>query len=304
MASGTTRRAPRTALGAMSARLPGVVRRIERASVLDAPANAITRIVRRATRADAVKNALSGVTIGHRLHPVLTDVPIGAWLSASLLDVVGGRHARVPAQRLVGVGVLATLPTAATGLSDWADTHGRARRVGLVHLVVNSMGTALQLASWRARRRGKHLRGAVLSGAALGAVGAGGYLGGHLVYAQRTGVDAEVPVIESDGWHIAVRDSELLDGQPLGVDIEDGRVVLVRVDGAVYALASVCSHAGGPLEKGTVGHASIECPWHGSRFRLGDGSVERGPATTPAFAYAARVRNGTIEIRRTRRPSA
>ena len=173
-------------------------------------------------------------------------------------------------------------------------------RVGLVHLVVNSMGTVLQLASWRARRRGQHLRGAVLSGAALGAVGAGGYLGGHLVYAQRTGVDAEVPVIESDGWHIAVRDSELLDGQPLGVDIEDGRVVLVRVDGAVYALASVCSHAGGPLEKGTVAHASIECPWHGSRFRLGDGSVERGPATTPAFAYAARVRNGTIEIRRTR----
>ena len=132
-------------------------------------------------------------------------------------------------------------------------------------------------------------RGAVLSGAALGAVGAGGYLGGHLVYAQRTGVDAEVPVIESEGWHIAVRDSELLDGQPLGVDIEDGRVVLVRVDGAVYTLASVCSHAGGPLEKGTVAHASIECPWHGSRFRLGDGSVERGPATTPAFAYAARA---------------
>ena len=153
-------------------------------------------------------------------------------------------------------------------------------------------------------RRGKHLRGAVLSGAALGAVGAGGYLGGHLVYAQRTGVDAEVPVIESEGWHIAVRDSELLDGQPLGVDIEDGRVVLVRVDGAVYALASVCSHAGGPLEKGTVGHAFDRMPLARqplpSRRRLGRA---RSGNDSGVRLRRARVRNGTIEIRRTR-PSA
>ncbi len=282
----------------LGSRLQGLVRRIERARVLDAPAGAIEPIARRLTRSDAVKRALSGADIGHRLHPLLTDIPIGAWVSASVLDVVGGRAAHTASRRLVGVGIVAALPTIASGLSDWADTYGPGRRIGVVHGTANSVALALQVASWSARRRAHHVRGAALGMLGLGAVTAGGYLGGALVYSQRVGVDAEVPVVKGNGWKVAVRDSELADGQPFGVDVEGARVVLVRDLGRVYALAATCSHARGPLDEGTVRGSTIECPWHQSRFCLADGAVRRGPAASPQFTYATRVRDGVIEIRR------
>ena len=115
---------------------------------------------------------------------------------------------------------------------------------------------------------------------------------------QRTGVDVEVPLVESTGWKVAARESELTDGEPFGVEVEGARVVLVRDLGRVYALAATCSHAGGPLDEGTVRDGTIQCPWHHSRFCLDDGAVERGPAAAPQFTYATRVRDGVIEIRR------
>ena len=109
------------------------------------------------------------------------------------------------------------------------------------------------------------------------------------MYSQRIGVDAEVPVVKGNGWRVAARDSELSDGQPFGVDVEGARVVLVRDLGRVYALAATCSHAGGPLDEGTVHGGMIECPWHQSRFRLADGAVERGPAASPQFSCHVHV---------------
>lgn len=281
----------------LEARLHGLVRRIEQAQLLDAPAAVAGAAARRLTRGDAAARLLGGAPLGHRLHPVLTDAPIGAWTSASILDLVGGRAARPAARRLVGLGIAAALPTALTGLADWQHTHGRSRRVGVAHMTANGAALALQTLAWAQRRRGHHLRGALTSALAMGTVTAGAYLGGHLVYRARVGVDPEIPVAADGGWRVACRVDELTDGQPLGVTLDGARIAVVRDLGEVHALAAVCSHAGGPLDRGDVRAGTLQCPWHGSRFCLADGRVERGPAASPQPRYDVRVRDGRVEVR-------
>jgi nitrite reductase/ring-hydroxylating ferredoxin subunit len=228
---------------------------------------------------------------------LLTDIPIGAFTSASILDVVGGRAGRRVARRLIGIGILAAVPTAATGLSDWHDTHGDQRRIGVVHAAANVTALAFQFASWRARGKGHRARGMLLSGLGLGALSAGGYLGGHLVFSQRVGVDVEVPVIDLTGWRTVCRFDELPDGRAYGVEIDGVRIAVVRRGDIVHAMAATCSHAGGPLDEGSVQGNALQCPWHGSEFALFDGSVVRGPATAPQPVYDARVHDGVVEVR-------
>jgi uncharacterized membrane protein len=160
---------------------------IENAQVLDGPAHAAQRVVRRALR-QPVDEVLRGEPIGHPLHPALVAVPIGAWVSASALDLTGGDAAA--ARRLVALGCLAAFPTAAAGAADWVRTSGASRRVGFVHAGVNDAALLLYLASWRARSGGRRLRGALLALAGAGALSVGGWLGGHLTY--RLGVNVEM----------------------------------------------------------------------------------------------------------------
>jgi nitrite reductase/ring-hydroxylating ferredoxin subunit/uncharacterized membrane protein len=278
--------------------VPALADRLGRTQLLDVPAGILGPLARRLTRSDPVKRVLSGAPLGHRLHPALTDIPIGCWTSATLLDLLAWRSGRTAARRLAGAGLLGALPTVASGLSDWSDTSGGDRRVGAAHAIGNSVAFCLELASWRARRRGHHVRGAAYGMSALAAVTAAGALGGHLVYTRRVGVDAEVPTAaDGNSWRPAGRLADLVDGEPAGVEVGGARVVLVRTGDAVDALAAVCSHAGGPLDEGTVHEGTIVCPWHGSAFRLVDGRVERGPAATPQPAYDTRVRAGVVEIR-------
>jgi nitrite reductase/ring-hydroxylating ferredoxin subunit/uncharacterized membrane protein len=274
-----------------------VVHRIEGIGALDGVARRIEPYVDRLTASPGVKRVLSGAPLGHRLHPMLTDIPIGSWTSATVLDLVAWRSGETAARRLTALGVLSALPTASSGLSDWRDTHGKTKRVGVVHAASNTIAIAFEFASWRARRRGHHLRGAALGLCGVGAVAVGGYLGGHLVFAQRTGVDAEVSIVEDDGWHRACRLDELNEDTPLGATVAGARVVIVRRRQRVYALAATCTHAGGPLDEGRVIGDAIQCPWHGSEFCLEDGAVERGPAATPEPVYETRVRADAVEIR-------
>jgi nitrite reductase/ring-hydroxylating ferredoxin subunit len=264
---------------------------------LDRAAAPLSSLAQRLTSRDDVKSLLAGSWLGHRLHPLLTDVPIGAWTSASVLDVVGGRAGRRVARRLVGVGILAALPTAASGLSDWDDTTGRTKRIGVAHATANTVALALQVASWRARGKGHRVRGMALSGLGLGVVAAGGYLGGHLVFTERAGVDADVPVADVPTWRTVCRVDELPDEQPHGVEVDGARLALVRRGDLVYAMAAVCSHAGGPLDEGCLRGDALKSPWHGSEFALSDGHVERGPATSPQPVYDARVHDGMVEVR-------
>jgi nitrite reductase/ring-hydroxylating ferredoxin subunit/uncharacterized membrane protein len=282
------------------AQLTAAVQAIEELEALDTVSNALAPAVEQLTRDDAVKRALAGTWLGHRLHPLLTDVVIGSWVSATVVDVVAWHSGERAARRLVATGLVAAVPTVATGLSDWNDLADRDRRVGVVHLTANSIGATLQFASWVARLRRHHVRGALLSTAALAAVTVGGYLGGHLVFARRAGVDHEVPVVEAeDGWQAACRLDELVDGEPISATVSGNRIAIVRSHGQIYALAAVCSHAGGPLDRGTVRGDTLVCPWHGSAFCLSDGEVERGPATSPQPAYETRARGEFVEVRAT-----
>jgi nitrite reductase/ring-hydroxylating ferredoxin subunit/uncharacterized membrane protein len=273
------------------------IHRLEGMEALDRAATVLRSAADPLTRSTPMKNALSGTWLGHRLHPLLTDVPIGAWVSAGVLDLVGGRHSSKAARRLIGVGILAAVPTAMAGLSDWQDTYGGEQRVASVHAAANTVALTLQLLSWRARGRGHGLRGRALSLLALGATAAGGYLGGHLVYNMRAGVNPEVPELSPGTWRDTVAFDGLTEGQPQGVTIDGAPVVVVRRGPRVFALAATCTHAGGPLAEGTVRDDCIRCPWHGSEFDLGDGHVVRAPATTPEPAYETRVQDGVVQVR-------
>lgn len=173
--------------GRAPAGLAAAVVRLEQDARLDAAARRLRPVADATVRSQPVGDALRGTWLGHALHPLLTDFPLGAWASASLLDLIGGPEARRPAQRLIGFGLLAAVPTVASGLAEWQATGGAARRVGVVHAGVNSTGLLLYASSWFARRRARHALGVGL-GIAGGVVATlGGYLGGHLTLVRKVG---------------------------------------------------------------------------------------------------------------------
>lgn len=283
--------------------LDDLLHRLERNEALDGMARPVVDAVGPMLRREEVSRVLSGAWLGHQLHPLLTDVVIGTWLSASVLDAVGGRPGQVPARRLVGAGLLAAVPTTASGLHDWLDQGLRIRRVGEVHAVANAVAVVLQVASWMARRRGAQVRGAWLSAGALAATGVGGYLGGHLTYVLGAGVARTAFDDPTEDWTPALPLSELAVGASRAVDVAGTPVLLVHVDDGVTAIADTCTHAGCSLAEGVVAHGAVTCPCHGSRFRLGDGRTLAGPAAAAQPAYDTRVRSGIIEVRE-RQPDA
>ena len=271
-------------------------RQLEKAEGLDKIADPLAELVPKLIPPGPVKDALSGTWLGHSLHPMLTDVPIGTWLSAVILDLVGGEESRPASERLIAVGLVAALPTAAAGLSDWSDTMGGERRVGAAHAASNTASLLLFGASLAARRRGRHALGVALALAATGANLSGAYLGGHLSLAQGVGVD-HTAVEEGPGeWTPVLPEAELPQGEPMKVDVEGTGILLFRSGSRIHALASRCTHLGGPLEEGEIDGSTVTCPWHASCFRLDDGSVVRGPARSPQPAYATRVHAGQIEV--------
>ena len=128
---------------------------------------------------------LRGEWLGHAIHPLLTDVALGTWTSASILDLLGGPEESTAAQRLIGSGLLAAAPTAWTGWAEWATAGPRDKRVGLVHAAINGLSIGIYVASWVARRRGRHKTGARLAVGGAAVSGLGAYLGGHLAEARK-----------------------------------------------------------------------------------------------------------------------
>ena len=266
---------------------------------LDGAGKAIGKLVRRAIRPGVVKDALSGSWLGHALHPLLTDVTIGTFTSALLLDWLGGEKSAPAAERLIGIGLVSAVPTVSAGASDWADTEvadDAVRRIGMVHAAANATAVSLFAASWAARRRGSGGRGLALAGAA--ALSAGGYLGGHLSFAEGVGVDHTTFEEAPDDWTAVAADGDLGDGETRCVEADGTAVMLARSGGQLYALSNHCSHRGGPLCEGELKDGTITCPWHHSVFDLRDGGLVHGPAAYPQPTWDARVRAGQIEVRR------
>ena len=218
------------------------VEEIERAKALDPTAQLVKKAVDTALPNAAVRDTLHGVWLGHPLHPALILVPMGSWMSATVLDLLPGRS-RDAARTLVGVGVASALPAAAAGWADWSDLHPQQQRTGLVHAAANVLSIGLQLASWQARRRGRQTRGAVLSVAALGLGSAAAYLGGHLAYRQGAMVNhaEEAPHILPEQWTPVGRLDELPDGRPTRRTLGDVPVSCCAAAGR-STCSTICAH--------------------------------------------------------------
>lgn len=162
-----------------------LTRRIETSARLDAATKPLSAVAGRLTGSKPVRSVLQGDWLGHAVHPVLTDLPIGLWTSATVLDLIGGRSRRDASQLLVALGVAGAVPTAITGLAEYAHADQEERRVGLVHAAANNAALALYVSSLVARRAGRHRTGVLLGLAGGAAMAAGGYLGGHLIAVRK-----------------------------------------------------------------------------------------------------------------------
>jgi nitrite reductase/ring-hydroxylating ferredoxin subunit/uncharacterized membrane protein len=267
---------------------------IERSQRLDHLADALNRVVAKPTVPDRLQGWISGTWLGHPVHPFLVSTPIGCWTSASILDALGQRRA---AQTLVGAGVVSVVPTAVTGLSDWVDTDGAERRVGFVHLAVNTVATSVYALSWLARRKQHHGLGVGLAVVGAGVASAGGWLGGHLAYALGVGVDTNAFDAGPLEWtHL---DVQIPEGQrPMRAAVGSTPLLVVSQPDGVKVIADRCSHRGAPLSDGEVADGCVTCPWHGSRFDLASGEVRRGPAVVPQPTYQVREGADGIDVRR------
>jgi nitrite reductase/ring-hydroxylating ferredoxin subunit/uncharacterized membrane protein len=276
-----------------------LVRAIESASILDKPATLVSRAVRGVLSPGKVKDALSGTWLGHALHPAMTDVVIGSFVSASALDLLAGAEGSVASERLIMLGMAAYLPTAAAGASDWVDgaVDARVKRVGIVHAAGNSVALALYTASLISRRRGSRATGVLLSGLGAGVLMTGGYLGGHLTLRRGIGPDQTIFDPGPDEWQAATGADRLEPGKPLRVIVDETPVLLLDTGNTIYAIHDRCSHRGCPLSDGEVEGHEIVCACHSSRFDLRDGSVVGGPATAPQPAFDARRQDGVVEVR-------
>ena len=278
-----------------------MIERIESVEAIDRPAKALSWKLSEVLGPGPVKDVISGTQLGHALHPMLTDVVIGSFISATALDVIGGDDSGKASERLIALGIAAYPPTALTGASDWADgSVGNAslRRVGIAHAVSNSAALGLYAASLAARRKGEHRKGAMLGFLGAGALGFAGYLGGHLTYAQGVGVDQTVFDEMPAGWTVAAASSELDDGGRIRVTVADSPVLIVRHGERIRAIHDRCSHRGCSLaERGEISGDEIVCTCHGSRFALKDGALRQGPATRPQPAFEVRERDSRIELR-------
>jgi nitrite reductase/ring-hydroxylating ferredoxin subunit len=241
-----------------------------------------------------IRDVLHGVWLGHPLHPLLAQAPLGAWLSASFLDAWPRQE--TASRRLVLAGLAASVPAAFAGAADWSEQHEQQMRVGVVHALANATAIGLYAASATlpARARGLRLAG-------LATAMAGGFLGGHIAYRQAAGANqAEaVPHLVEPGWQELMTASELAalaDRKPARLMLGDVPVVVVRDGPRAHVLADRCSHLSGPLSDGDFRDGCLTCPWHGSTFRVTDGAVTRGPATAPQPVFRTRVTSGSLQV--------
>ncbi|NTU82341.1 MAG: Rieske 2Fe-2S domain-containing protein [Chloroflexales bacterium] len=249
-----------------------------------------------------VGDVLHGTWLGHPLHALLVGLPLGTWSASALFDLVAlvtrSGEATWAADALLTTGVVTAVPAALAGAMDYSAASQEATPEIALHGILNSAALGLFLASLAARRRGRRGTGVLLSYGALTIAAGSAWLGGDLTYRHRVGVNhAEVPD-HADGW-IAVLDAgDLAAGAARRVMVGGTAVMVYRSAEAVYALGAVCSHAGGPLDEGTVEGHCVKCPWHQSVFDMRDGHVVHGPATMPQARYEARASNGLIQVRR------
>lgn len=253
-----------------------------------------------------VQDLLNGSWLGHALHPVLVDVVIGGSTAAVLLLVVswfgvGGMYA--PIAWILGLSCLAALAAIVSGLTDFKDTFGDEQNMAGLHGVTNIIGTVGLAVAFI----GALLDAPVLLGVALVAsyvvLSIGAFIGGHVVfkYGYMVNRNAFAAGKSAAEFTEVASVADVPEYTPVKAMLGTTALVVVRRGDTAYALKDTCSHAGASLSKGTLDGDRIICLLHASVFRLSDGAVRHGPATTRQVAYEARVHEGQVEVRGPRR---
>ena len=278
------------------------VDRLAKAPLLATLAKAWQPVVQGALKAGgpALNSALHGTPFGHAIHPPLTDIPIGAWTVAAILDALEltGGGAPDGADAAIAIGLAGAMGAAATGWAEWSDADGEAKSLGLAHGALNGAAAGAYALGLYLRRTNRRGAGIALSLAGYATVSAAAYLGGELSLGFQLGVKRTAAPLTPPEHFVAVLGAEeLADGTMRTVDLQGIPLLLARSGENVSAILAICTHRGGPLGDGTRENGCARCPWHGSRFELRDGTVAEGPAAFPAPHFEARVRGGRIEVR-------
>lgn len=292
--------------------LHAVVDWIDQQSWLDKISSRLQKLVRGAYEsggppARIVRDFLHGVWLGHPLHPVLTDIPLGAWSAAVVLDALesstGQRSLGKGADLAVKVGVVGAVGAAVTGITDWQHTSSRPRRIGSAHAMLNTISLAFYLGSLVSRSSGSRATGRNLALAGFLTSTAAAYLGGHLVYGLKIGVDRSPDLGLPEDFTPAIAAADLVEDRPTRVLVGSVPVLLVKRGPHIYALAETCAHMGGPLAEGELVPAQngqpdlIVCPWHQTHFSLEDGRPHTGPSTYIQPCFEVQVREGQVYVR-------
>jgi len=248
-----------------------------------------------------IADALHGKWLGHPLHPVLTDITIGAWMIGAFFDLAGictkDKTCEQIGDRLAEVGTVSAVPTFLTGLTDFSTFPEKSATPATIHGAANVINILLYGLSVRQRRRGQRRSALTLSFFAIALSSFSAWLGGMLVYKENVGVDHRDDFEGPKKWVPVLSVSKLHHRKPTRVEFEGKPILLYREGDEVSAIGATCTHAGGPLDEGKVVKGCVTCPWHDSVFKVRTGEVVHGPATFPQPRFDARINDGQIEIR-------
>ena len=246
-----------------------------------------------------VKDFLNGTWLGHPVHSALTDLPIGVVTVGIVLDLIGQP---IGGDVALLVAVITIVAAAVAGLADYTDTDGTARLRATVHATLMTTALVLFVVSLVLRAGGPADRTIPIVLVVVGylVMSLAAAIGGDLVYLIGTHVNRHAWRGVGAKW-LPLELGELPDipeGGPTKAKAGSNTLVLVRAGERIEALHETCAHAGGPLAEGRLIDGCIECPWHGSRFRLADGHVARGPAMYDQPSYEVRRGDAGWEVRR------
>jgi nitrite reductase/ring-hydroxylating ferredoxin subunit/uncharacterized membrane protein len=243
-----------------------------------------------------IKDLLNGVWLGHPLHPAITDVPIGAYVVALVLDFTGQRSASTAA---IGVGIVFMLVAALAGYADYIDLENKPRQFGTIHSSLMLVALVFYVVSFLMRLGATPSPAEVwLSVIGFLIVITSAYVGGELVYNLGTQVDRHAWRGGGTKW-AALDVTDVPADKPVKAKAGAQTLVVVRRGTTLNALHDVCAHQGCSLSEGKIVGETIECGCHGSRYRLADGLVVRGPAVFDQPHYEVREAEGKLEVRRT-----
>jgi nitrite reductase/ring-hydroxylating ferredoxin subunit/uncharacterized membrane protein len=255
--------------------------------------------------AQKARNFLNGTWLGEPLHVVLKDVPIGAWTVAMVFDALEMINSRfefaMAADTSIAIGLAGAAGAAITGVTDWSDVDPPARRLGMIHGLLNIGATTLFATSLILRKRKARSEGRGFAALGYALMAFASHLGGKLVYEQRVGVDRTAGQTFPENFTAVLPESQLPENTPTRAMHQCVPILLVRRGERLFAMAETCSHFSGPLSEGKLDGDSIVCPYHASRFALADGRVINGPAVHPQPCLEVRARDGQIEVRKPQR---